>query len=146
MFLISSLNTRVKSVKQMCLLSSVIVCLCVWVSLRSTVISHASEASFLDLGVTCSISLELVEVLRGVDKVLPGALGTKLQTALRVSGPAVMSLIPEVVWVGVMHGLHSVVALSVKPAAPLKGLRRVTSQRIVSGRVENEVSGHHHLR
>ena len=103
------------------------------------------EATFVGFGAACGVSLKLGKVLSWVDKVLPGALGAKLEAALGISGPAVVPLVPEVVWVGVGHSLHSIVALAVEPAASLEELCVASSHVVVLDVVENEVSWHDHL-
>ena len=56
-----------------------------------------------------------------------GALGSQVQTASRVGGPAVVSLVPEVIRVGVGGVLNSVVTLSVEPVLGLEDLGPVTA-------------------
>ena len=54
-----------------------------------------------------------MQLLGGFLKVLPRALGANFQSAGRVRGPTVVTLVEEVVWVGVMSLLGSVIAGSV---------------------------------
>ena len=94
--------------------------------------SEALDAIFLQASVLRYISIELVcKTLVHIFEVLPGALGSDLESALRVSCPAVEPPIVEVVRVSIMDLLNPVVARPVKPALALECLRPAPALIIV---------------
>ena len=65
------------------------------------------------MNVLSSITSEFNENLLGGLKVLPGALGSDIDSAVGIAGPAVLASIEEIVGVHVGSLLMSVVALAI---------------------------------
>ena len=84
------------------------------------------------------LSLRLLEIL-------PRALGTKLETTGGIGCPAVMPLVEEVVRVGVVHGLNTIVAGAVEPARALESLGPAATHEVVGRGLEGHPGGNEDL-
>ena len=82
-------------------------------------LSEVSVASTFDPHVGHNITLVLLHN-SGIYEVLERSFGSNIDTALGIRSPAVVSLVPKVVWVGVCCVLNTVVALAVEPVAALR--------------------------
>ena len=89
--------------------------------------------------------MQLGKILGGVLEVQPGALGADLETAIGVRGPAVVALVPEVVWVSIVCGLRIVVSMAVEPDLSLERLREAPRLEVVCQGGAQRVSGDNDL-
>ena len=107
--------------------------------------SKALVAVLVLASITSCISLELDQVFGGFLEVLPGALGAYFQTTVRVSCPAVMTLVEKVVWIRIVGLLGSIVARSVELSLTLESLGRAARQKFVRGHVPHHVHWYKNL-
>ena len=106
--------------------------------------SKALEAKFFLSSVLGGVSVEFGKLGRFLE-ILPGALGTNFQSAVRVRSPAVVALVEEVVRVSVVDSLHAVVARAVEPALALERLGVSPAEVVVRRRVEDGPGWDDHL-
>ena len=107
--------------------------------------SKALEAKFFLSSVLGGVSVEFGKLGRFLE-ILPGALGTNFQSAVRVRSPAVVPFVEEVVGVAVVGGLDAVVARAVEPSLALETLRESATELIVSHDLEHTVCRHNQLK
>ncbi len=70
------------------------------------------------------VSLELEEVLFGVLEVFPWTLGSNVDSAQRIAGPAVLAGVEEIVGVRIADLLRTVEALAIEPVLRLQSHRK----------------------
>lgn len=113
--------------------------------------SETSPSVDLSSRVLGCVSADLDKDLFGVLEILPGALGSDIDTAVGVAGPAVLAGIEEVVGVRVVRVLQTVPALAVEEVLGLEGGGDVTCAEVVvqregdeegDGEAEDAVDGH----
>ena len=102
------------------------------------------EAKFLLSKVLRGVSVEFGKLCRFLE-ILPGALGTNFQSAVRVRSPAVVPFVEEVVGVAVVGGLDAVVARAVEPSLALETLRESATELIVCHDLERTICWHNQL-
>ena len=93
--------------------------------------SESSPAIGLHMNVVGCIAFELNENLLWCLEVFPGAFGSDINSAVGVTGPAVLSWVEEVVRVHIGNMLVSVVAAAVKPVLGLQGWGYLTWSQVV---------------
>ena len=107
--------------------------------------SKALVAVLVLASIPSRISLELDQVFGGFLEVLPGALGADFQTTVRVSCPAVMTLVEKVVWIRIVGLLGSIVTRSVELSLTLESLGRSARQKLVRCHVPHYVHWYKNL-
>ena len=77
------------------------------------------------------VALELSKHLLWVLEVFPRALGADIDAAERVGCPAVQASVEEVVWVGIVDLLGSIVALAIEPVLRLETAAQLPASQVV---------------
>ena len=93
--------------------------------------SEAFPAVGLEVLVLCGVAGELGQHCLGALEVLPGALGTHVQAAEGVRGPAVEPRVEEVVRVRVAYLLVPVQTLPIQHSLRLHARRQLTTPQVV---------------
>ena len=83
-------------------------------------ISESTPTIGLKVNVLSSVSCELGKDSLGGLEVFPRSLGSDIDSTVGVARPAVLSSVPEVIWVGIGCLLKAIIALAVEPVLGLQ--------------------------